>query len=150
MEMTDVAAVVAAQVRARREANGWTQDDMAVQLRVVGLMWGQSALSRFERGDREPTVSELLLLAAALDVTPGELLMAPKEKTHVLLRSSQVPSGALYPAKALPRLLAGQGLDRPAGQWNVPPGADPHQGRVVRVLTRRLKKSDKSVDTEGR
>jgi transcriptional regulator with XRE-family HTH domain len=77
MGQLTVAEVIAGNVRSRREINGWTQDEMAARLRTVGLPWGQSSLSRFEKGQREPTVSELILLAAAFKIAPADLVTGP-------------------------------------------------------------------------
>ena len=119
--LTEVADVVATRVKSLRVKSGWTQDEAAARLRAVGLAWGQAALSRFEKGGREPTVSELILLAAAFGTTPADLLHPAKDVTHVVLRSSGATGlkyGATVPAKALPGYLAGQGVDKiKAFQW---------------------------------
>ena len=101
--LTEVADVVATRVKSLRVKSGWTQDEAAARLRAVRLAWGQAALSRFEKGGREPTVSELILLAAAFGTTPADLLQPAKDVTHVVLRSSGATGlkyGATVPAKA--------------------------------------------------
>ena len=52
-----------------REERGWTQGQLARR-----LGWSPQQLSRMEGGHREPMLSTILLLAAALDMDPGELV----------------------------------------------------------------------------
>jgi transcriptional regulator with XRE-family HTH domain len=56
-------------VRAARQAKGWTQEDLAAE---SGLAVVQ--VSRVERGAREIRLTTLLRLLGALDVAPDELL----------------------------------------------------------------------------
>lgn len=56
-------------VRAAREAKGWTQEDLAD---ASGLATVQ--VSRVERGVREIRLTTLLRLVAALEIKPNRLL----------------------------------------------------------------------------
>ena len=56
-------------LRAIREKNGWTLDDMAKRLNTT-----KQALSRYERGERTPKITVAAKFAEILDV-PLELLI---------------------------------------------------------------------------
>jgi transcriptional regulator with XRE-family HTH domain len=58
-----------ANVRAARQARGWTQEDLAHR---SGLATVQ--VSRIERGKREVRLTTLVRLMQALDMPPTELL----------------------------------------------------------------------------
>ena len=63
-------------VRSRRHERGWSQEQLAD---VSGLHW--TFIGQVERGRRNVTLHNILRLAEALDVDPGELvrgLRAPK------------------------------------------------------------------------
>lgn len=67
-------ATVGAQIRAAREAKGWTQLDLA---KACG--WadkdsgGQGRISHYEKGRREPGVEEIRIIADALGVSMEQL-----------------------------------------------------------------------------
>lgn len=52
-----------------RKARGLTRNDLA---RLIGV--DRETIARYERGTREPKASVVSQLAAALNVTPNELL----------------------------------------------------------------------------
>lgn len=52
-----------------RKDRGWTQDELA---RLVST--NNTAISAMELGNRDPRLSEIIKLAAALDCTPMDLL----------------------------------------------------------------------------
>lgn len=61
-------------LRKFRKAARLTQEQLA-----LACGWsGQSRIANYEAGTREPTLDEVASLAAALGVTPGELLDAPE------------------------------------------------------------------------
>jgi transcriptional regulator with XRE-family HTH domain len=66
--------IVADNVRALRERRGHSQVMLAGLLRFQGLDWTQSTVSQVELGARHINVDELLGLAAALEVSPPDLL----------------------------------------------------------------------------
>jgi len=56
-------------LRAARKRRNWTQEDLAER---SGVHAGE--ISRMESGKRDPQVSTVEKLAAALDIPPGQLL----------------------------------------------------------------------------
>ena len=56
-------------VRARRQALGWTQEDLA---EATGLHW--TYVGSVERGERNISLANIVKLAKALDVDPGRLM----------------------------------------------------------------------------
>lgn len=66
---SDNAGRIAAPLRAARARRGITQEQLAA---LSGI--GAQTISRFENGDRDPRVGQLMRLAAALDTTPSALL----------------------------------------------------------------------------
>ena len=68
----DVVALLGTNVRKHRLARGWSQEELAFR---AGLK--RSYLSDIERGHRNPTVRALGRIAAALDVSCGDLLCRP-------------------------------------------------------------------------
>lgn len=58
-------------VRERREARGWTQQQLADRLGI-----SRQAISQIERGDFEPSARVLLRLANALEADCAELFRA--------------------------------------------------------------------------
>lgn len=64
--------------RSRRE---WTQADLAENLEALGLPWDRSTVAKVESGRRQVTVEELVVLAAALDVSPLALFL-PRDDTQ--------------------------------------------------------------------
>lgn len=76
-QATSVGQVVGGNLQYARLAAGWTQVEAIRHLRVEGLDWSRTQLASLESGRREDvTVSELFLLAAALDVPVRQLLKA--------------------------------------------------------------------------
>ncbi|TMK41126.1 MAG: helix-turn-helix transcriptional regulator [Actinobacteria bacterium] len=67
--MQDALAIFGGNVRAARQAKGWTQEDLSER---TGLAVVQ--VSRVERGAREIRLTTLLRLIRALEVPPGDLL----------------------------------------------------------------------------
>ena len=59
-----------------RQFRGFSRDKLAV---MVGI--SSETLARYERGEREPTTTVTKKLAAALGVTPNELLGVTDEKS---------------------------------------------------------------------
>ena len=61
--MGDLAALIGGRVRASRQANGWTLDQMAERSGVSRRM-----VVKVEKGDTNPSVTTLLLLSDALGI----------------------------------------------------------------------------------
>lgn len=66
---TNSVAVFGSRVRMAREAREWTQEELADRSGLTSVQ-----ISRVERGTREPRLTTLLRLIAALDVKPDKLL----------------------------------------------------------------------------
>lgn len=65
-------------VRAHRQAQGLTQDQLAEYLRAFGLDWDQGAIARLEAGKKERlTFRQALQLLLALQIDAAELIDAP-------------------------------------------------------------------------
>lgn len=74
-EAVPLGVVVGENVQRIRKARDLTQDDAAMRVRAAGLMWSRSGIAALESGQREDiTVSALLLVAAAFDVRPVDLV----------------------------------------------------------------------------
>jgi transcriptional regulator with XRE-family HTH domain len=86
--MKSLAEVIAENVRALRDDAGLTQADLATRLRTVyGLDWSRNTVAYVESGRTEPTLSELLVLADALDVSVLHLV---EHRGRVALSSGSV------------------------------------------------------------
>ena len=66
--------LVGERVRARREAKGMTQEELAHAMQREGVVIEQKAVSRMERGERLVPDYELLVLAGVLGVSLEWLL----------------------------------------------------------------------------
>ncbi len=60
--------------RIREEYQEASQDEGAERLRSFGLGWNRSQLAKAERGERPFTIDQLVLIAAAYDVTLADLV----------------------------------------------------------------------------
>lgn len=88
----DAPEVLAEAVKFRREQMSMTQNDLAEALTEHGMDVDPTAIVRIEKGSRGVRVEELLALAAALDVTPGDLL-APLHGRTLTFGSDELTSG---------------------------------------------------------
>lgn len=72
----DADANFVANMKAAREARGWTQAAMAAELGKIGVDLSQSAISRIEKGERDVRLHEAReiarLLGASLDLMSGD------------------------------------------------------------------------------
>lgn len=66
--------VVAHNARARRQAMGMSQENLAKRMCILGYTWNQNAVSMFEAGNRDVRLRELLGLALVLEVSPTDLM----------------------------------------------------------------------------
>lgn len=86
--------VLAEAVKLRREQQGLTQAELAEALADHGVTMHPTTVVRLEKTERGVRVDELLALAAALGVTPADLLAPPGLRTLTLgereLDSAQV------------------------------------------------------------
>jgi transcriptional regulator with XRE-family HTH domain len=65
---------VAAAIAAHRQRRGWDQRHLAEQVSKAGRPMSASVLGKIESGARRVDVDDLVVLAAALDVPPAQLL----------------------------------------------------------------------------
>ncbi len=61
-------------IRRLRNDRGWTQTALAERLTQAGLPLGQTDVSKIESGTREVTVDDLIVICAALNVSPSRVL----------------------------------------------------------------------------
>ena len=88
-------------LKAIREKNGWTLDDMAKRLNTT-----KQALSRYERGERTPKITVAAKFAEILDV-PLELLIGYEYHED----PEDAPATEIAPKTVEARSLA-RGIDR--------------------------------------
>jgi transcriptional regulator with XRE-family HTH domain len=65
----DIRRRVGANVKAAREAKGWSQEELADRARMH-----RTYVSGIERGIRNPTITVLERVGKALEIAPGNLL----------------------------------------------------------------------------
>jgi transcriptional regulator with XRE-family HTH domain len=76
--------VVGANVQRLREAQGWTQEELARRLRAFGLHWTRANLASVESGRRQQIdLASLVLIALAMDAPASELLAGDPEEISV-------------------------------------------------------------------
>ncbi len=85
-------------LRTLREARGLTQADVA---RKAGLT--QPSISKYETGEREVTLGTAMRLAAALDITLGQLIEL--ETDHLILVAGSRLARAVGVLEESPELL---------------------------------------------
>jgi transcriptional regulator with XRE-family HTH domain len=69
-----VKETVAGNVRAYRGMRGMDQADLAERMKSLGIKWHRATVSEVEHGHRQVTITEVVGLALALDVTVEQLL----------------------------------------------------------------------------
>jgi transcriptional regulator with XRE-family HTH domain len=91
--------LIARGVAAARQRNGWTQEQAAGAFRSLGLTtWRTGTVGQLEAGLRRPRMDEVLLIAAALQVSLEELI--PGEDEQV-----ELGDGAFMTPRAIRALL---------------------------------------------
>jgi transcriptional regulator with XRE-family HTH domain len=93
--------VVGPQVRKLRERKGWTQEQLAVKLQLLGWDTSREAMNRLENQARRVPDLELFVIAKALSVSTDDLFpgdLRGRIKTlcplyRVKLSRGQVPPG---------------------------------------------------------
>lgn len=70
---------IAANVKAAREARGWSQRDLARELSARDAPINQAALSRLEKGERDPRFVEVKALANVFGVSMEDLDTDPSQ-----------------------------------------------------------------------
>jgi transcriptional regulator with XRE-family HTH domain len=110
-EATALGAVVGENVRRLRKQRGLTQHELAQLWKRQGLNWARSKIAALEAGNR-PRVdcAELVLMAAGLGVTAGELFEGAGE-VHLS------PYPRVVDRESLRSAFAGSPIDPIAGRW---------------------------------
>ena len=105
------ALLVGRQIRARRKAAGLTLDDLGVKAGMAA-----SRLSLIENGRREPRLSQLASIAAALGAEVSALLAdeAPDERTALEVELERFQQAPLYTELGLPAVPASRSLPQDA------------------------------------
>src|SRR5690606_17725378 len=68
-------------VKRHRTQRGWDQERLSVEINALkgrAKPLHRSAISHIETGERGPTVADITLIALALELTPGALLILPE------------------------------------------------------------------------
>ncbi|NLT04855.1 MAG: helix-turn-helix transcriptional regulator [Solirubrobacterales bacterium] len=71
----DVVVSFGTLLRARRKELGLSQEELGARAKIQ-----MADISRYENGSRDPRLTTVARLADALDVPPGELLVATRGK----------------------------------------------------------------------
>ena len=105
--MTDL-PLLGQRIRHFRTVANLTLDDVAAQVGLAG-----SQLSLFENGRREPRLSQLDAIAAAVGVTTADLLKqeAPSERAAMELELGRLQEGSVYQRTGLPHIKPGRSMD---------------------------------------
>ena len=61
--------ILADKIAEERKRNGWSQEELAEQLGV-----SRQAVSKWEKGQSDPSTTNLIALAKIFDITPEEML----------------------------------------------------------------------------
>jgi transcriptional regulator with XRE-family HTH domain len=99
--------LLGAGIRAARLRKGWRQQDAAARFQLYGLpTWKPVAVGQVETGVRKPSIGELLLACAALEVSVADLIPDVDEPIDL-------GAGATMSAAAVRALLSGKWEDFP-------------------------------------
>jgi len=100
-------ATLGHRIRHFRVAAGLTLDQLGVAVNIAG-----SQLSLIENGRREPRLSLISAIAAALGVQVGELLddAPPSERAGLEIELERLQRGSLYASLGLPVVRPGKGV----------------------------------------
>jgi transcriptional regulator with XRE-family HTH domain len=119
--LSENTAEVGQRIRARREALGWTQGELAVRLQRT-----QTAVSYWESGRRSLSLDDLVEVARVLGVASAELLPdgADRQPVPALLRAVADHVDASQLADQLEEFaLHAQHLPHPPILWHIPLGS---------------------------
>src|SRR5690242_4936321 len=77
--------LIAQNIETLRKKAGLTQHDLAISCQRMGLNWNQSHISRAESGGTNVIlrVDVLIILAAALGASPGNLLLFDDDDSNI-------------------------------------------------------------------
>ena len=114
----------------RRARHPYGLRPFAERLATFGLTTNYASLARLEKGERSLTVRELLVIAAALDVSPDTLVFPDGDRDPVQLTDELVEdAGTLRSWWAGRNPLLGTRRRAPRPSWPDPDGLDPDRIR---------------------
>jgi len=96
-------------IRQEREDRGWLQEDLAERLNDLGGWasgWERSKIAKIENGQRQVSLDEVFLFAAALNLPPPLLLLPLGSEDHVEV----TPKSEIHPHLALEWLAGDEPL----------------------------------------
>ena len=133
-DSTRASVEIAARARALRTERRWTLDELAARSSV-----SRRLLVQIERGDANPSLSTLLKLAAALDVTLAELVSAePEAQPATVVPATEAMTLWSTPTGSAARLLVSHEAVE-LWSWTLAPGdrraSDAHRSGSVELLT---------------
>lgn len=73
-DVPTLVSVIGRNLRVWREAQGWTQSEVAYRCRTLGADWTQATVSAMEAGNRPLELGEFLVLLVALRIPPSDLV----------------------------------------------------------------------------
>jgi transcriptional regulator with XRE-family HTH domain len=85
--------LLGAGIRAARLRRGWRQQDAAERFRMYGLPnWNPTAVGQVETGVRKPSIGELLLACAALEVSIADLIQDVDDRIDLGTGATMTPA----------------------------------------------------------
>jgi len=151
--------VIGQAVRTLRELKWMAQDDLARACRRSGLQWGRSSIAMLEGGRRSCSISELLIVASALDaplrqIVGGESL--PDRPDTVMLNATtaaklaDISESLVGRAAHLERVAVDetgrQSGNQEASAWTIESGdLDQKAARRLGISTERLMSEAESL-----
>lgn len=139
-----LSALVGGRVRKLREERGWTQDQLAGHLRMIGLNWPRSTVAKLERGERAVSLEELLLVAMIFDLPIADLVPGTADEI-ALTPLSSVRAGdlsAFLRGEVTPHIRY---LDSPLQREHVPRATEAMRRTMARLEARWPKLSAKDL-----
>src|SRR5439155_12423737 len=73
------------QLEGIRRRKGWTQRQLADEMKRLNVPVGQSAIANIENSSRRVTVDEMMTFAVALGVSPAALLVPRESSARVMV-----------------------------------------------------------------
>ena len=107
-EPVDPTRIIGERVAAIRRYLGWTQEDLAEQMRGAGITWQRVVVAKLESGVRSfVTVEEMLGLCVVLQISPVDLLVPRDLDPH---RPYRIVPNATAGAVWVREFIRGEGV----------------------------------------
>ena len=113
VQVAHLTAAIGGNVRAARNARGWTLDDLAARASL-----SRRSLVQIEQGRSNPTVASLLALSDALGIGLPRLMAVPESPTLHVVRAGGAPTLWQGPGGGHAQLLAGTGPPNVVEFWD--------------------------------